>query len=295
MTKTNIITVANQKGGVGKTTTVVNLASSYASIGKKVLVIDMDVQANATTALGLEKPKEGAQSIASAIQKRLTFDKVLCSTQFGIDIVCGSRKLDDLVPSLIGTTRKFKLVEQLLDTKKINLYDIVLIDTHPSLDMYFQSAMAASHYYLIPLFAEAFSVSGLVDQINAIEDIRFDLNKMLTSLGVVICNFNQRDSVHVDFEKIIRALGKKAGFRILNTTIPNSTAVKTSQMKALPLNHYKPKLPVTLAYSTLAGELLPELRGKRIGRRVAPVDTNAIRKSHREKDRGVVFEESLEF
>jgi len=274
--KTSIITVANQKGGVGKTTTVINLASTYASSGKRVLVIDLDVQCNATTSLGVEKPSISAPSVASAIKKRETFDKAIYPTKFGIDLVAGSRELDNLVPFLIGTTRKFKLIEQLLDTKELDNYDIVLIDTHPSLDMYFQSAMAASHYYLVPLFAEAFSVSGLVEQINAIEDIRNDLNKMLTSLGVVICNFISRDSVHIEFEKIIRSLGKKAGFNVLKTMIPHSGAVKTSHKKALPLNHYKPQLPVTMAYTSLGGEILPQLRGKRIGRRLAPIDTVAL-------------------
>lgn len=278
--KTSIVVVANQKGGVGKTTTVVNLAASFAALGKKVAVLDLDPQCHATIGLGLEKTGDKAINVQYAIKERKTIEEVLVETKFGIDVIPGSRKLDDLAQGLIGTTRQFKIIEQLFECKKANKYDIILIDTRPSLDIFFQAAMAFSHYYLLPLFAEEYSVEGLVEQINASEEIRKDLNKTLTFLGAVITNFMKTNKNHKDFEKIIRKTGKTSGFKILNTIIPYSESVGSAQKLHLPLNHYRysKSSPVWHAYTALAGELLPQLKGKRIGRRFAPVDTEAIKK-----------------
>ncbi|MEI6417401.1 MAG: AAA family ATPase, partial [Verrucomicrobiota bacterium] len=198
----SVIVVANQKGGVGKTTTVVNLASSYAHLGKKVLVIDLDYQANATSALGVDESKiaEGA-SITRAISEELTLDKVrLPSRVKNVDVLSSTRGLLGLPEKFLGQPNQFSLVTSVLDCPEYEEYDIILIDTHPSLDCLSQSAFRASHYYLIPLFAEADSARGLGHQIQAVEKIRQYQNPMLMLLGCVITRFDKQNATHRKFE-----------------------------------------------------------------------------------------------
>jgi len=290
--KTSLMVVANQKGGVGKTTTVVNLAAAFTTLGKNVLVIDLDPQCHATMGLGLEKTGEGAKNVQYAIRNRTNIDEVVKKSKFGIDVVPGSRNLDETAQKILGTTRQFKFIEQLLETKNISKYDLVLIDTRPSLDVIFLAAMAAAHYYILPLFAEEYSVEGLVEQINAAENVRIDLNKPLTFLGAIITSFMKSNKNHIDFEKIIRQTGKSSGFKVLNTVIPYSESVGSAQKLHLPLNHYRyaKSSPVWHSYMALAGELQPHLKGRRIGRRFSPINTNAILASNHASE----FETSVE-
>ena len=275
MRKTSIITVANQKGGVGKTTTVVNLASSYSAMGKKVLIVDTDHQANASLGLGLEKQVGiDGLNLYTAIQNNLTIEEVALPTKVkNISMVAACDALEELGKKLIGLPQQNVIMDKLLNSKKIDEFNIVIIDTHPSIDTYFQAAMKTSHYYLVPLFAEAYSTSGLKRQINAIEQIRIHLNPMLTCLGAVITNFKKKP-IHIHFEKVIRDIAKNSGFKVLNTVIPHSDAVSSAESHRLPLNAYRNSkaLPVTHAYAALAGEILPELKGKRMGRKHAPIN-----------------------
>lgn len=280
--KTSIIVILNNKGGVGKTTTSINLASSYAELGKKVLVIDLDSQANATAALGMAKEIEkSGRCIERSVLDRKDLSQTFVTTKFeNIDGVgVGSRKLMEKVGrDMYGSSRHHKIIEQLLECKKAREYDLIIIDSHPGNDdVFLQSALAYAHYYLIPLFAEEYSSQGLVEQINAIEEIRLDLNPMLTFLGAVITKFDKYNSVHVDFEEVIRDIAKKSGFKVMDTVIPNSKLVSKAESRKLPLNQFglSKNKPVTHAYTVLAGELLPNLKGRRIGRK-AKIDTSKI-------------------
>ncbi len=257
-TKPKIITVANQKGGVGKTTTVANIAASLAQDGNKVLVIDCDYQANATSLFcGDGQIKKQEQSYTYAIKNDLSFDKVMVKTSFkNIDIVPSNRELDDLREQLVGQPNQFKLVDLLLDSPKIKDYDFVIIDTHPSLDCFFQSAVAASDYYIIPLFPEADSSRGLAHQIQAIDKIKRYLNPALKFLGCVIVKYDRYNATHQKFEKLIRSFGKENNFSVFKTFIPNSQSVAAAAAHGLPLFHYKNDSPATKAYKALSKEVL---------------------------------------
>ena len=253
-----IITVANQKGGVGKTTTVANLAASLADQGNMVLVIDCDYQANVTSLLcGDEQVKRKEKSFTQAIKKDLTLEKVVVGTSFqNIDIVPSNRDLDDLREQLVGQPNQFRLVDFLLDCEKTSDYDVILIDTHPSLDCFFQSAIAASKHFIIPLFPEADSSRGLAHQLQAIDKIKRYLNPQLNFLGCAIVKYDRYNATHLKFEKLIRKFGKENAITVFATNVPNSQSVAAAAAHGLPLFHYKPDSPATLAYTGLARDIM---------------------------------------
>lgn len=268
---TSIVTVANQKGGVGKTTTVVNLAASYANMGKRVLVIDMDSQGNATALLGVEeKVKKTGKEIAKAILNNLSLDQiVLPSNTEDVDVLGGSKLLKEVKDRMEGKARQHLLLSSLLDTEALNVYDVVLIDTHPSFDCLLLSSLVASHYYIVPLFAEKSSISGFSELLAYCSDLK-PLNPMLMLIGCIVTKFDRSNATHLKFEKFVREVGKSSKIRIFETLIPMSQSVAGSDAASQVLLKYKRNAPVTMAYTALAGETSPLLKGKRIGRMATP-------------------------
>jgi chromosome partitioning protein len=263
--KPSIVTIANQKGGVGKTTTVANLASSLADSGRIVLVIDCDYQANVTSLLrGDEQIKQKEKSITYAIKHDLSLDKVVIGTPFkNIDLVPANRELDDLRDQVIGQPNQFRLVDLMLDCDKTNTYDVIIIDTHPSLDCFFQSAIAASEHFIIPLFPEADSSRGLAHQLQAIEKVKRYLNPQLNFLGCAIIKFDRYNATHQKFEKLIRKFGKENGVKVFRSNIPNSQSVAAAAAHGLPLFYYKPDSPAALAYKDISKEIISLLKQKK--------------------------------
>jgi len=262
----SIIAIGNQKGGVAKTTTIVNLASAYAQLGKKVLVVDMDYQGDSTCLLGVRDivRNDFTKTVPYAIQNDLTLKDIRIPSNIeNVDILATTRVLDELNNQLVGKPKQLKVVELLLECDELYDYDIILIDTHPSLDAIFKASIAASHYCLIPIFAESESSEGLAHMISEIEGISKYLNRSLHFLGCLITKYDVRNTTHVKFEKLLRETAKRGNFNIFKTVIPISTAVASASAVQLPLNVYKKSLNVSIAYETLAKELLPELIGKR--------------------------------
>lgn len=277
----SIVTIANQKGGVGKTTTVVNLAASFAQLGKKVLVIDMDYQGNATALLDAEKlaERDYKKTISYAIRNNLTLKDIRLPTNINnVDVLAATRDLDNLRDELAGKVKQLKVVEFLLKCDEVEDYDVILIDTHPSLDCLFQASLIASHYYLIPLFAEADSSKGLGHMIAEVEEIRKFWNPNLFFLGCVITRFDSKNSTHVKFQKLLRETSKEGKFHVFDTTIPISNVVAAASAQQLPLLNYKKNAPIAISYSALAGEIIPNLKGKRKGRNFQPVKTEFLNK-----------------
>lgn len=282
-TKPVIITIANQKGGVGKTTTVANLAASLAEKGKLVLVVDCDYQANVTSLLcGDEQLKEKERSFTFAIKNDLTLDKVVVPTPFkNIDLVPSNRELDDLREQLVGQPNQFRLVDLMLDCKSAHNYDYILLDTHPSLDCFFQSAIAASRHYLIPLFAEADSSRGLAHQLQAIDKVRRYLNPSLNFLGCVITKYDRYNATHQKFENLIRQFAKENNIHVFKANIPSSHSIAAAAAHNLTLFHYKKGATAALAYADVARELQrlasksSDLKNKR-GTRVKDTSSDSL-------------------
>lgn len=263
----SIITVGSEKGGVGKTTTVVNLAASFASLGKKVLVVDIDPQANATELLGVNREQAESHSLAEAILKNKTLETCRLATNTeDVDLLPATIGLKDVIKQLGNGLRQDKLLKPVLANKITDGYDIILIDTHGVEDCLLISALAASHYYLAPVFAEQDSARGLHDFLQTSDFIRKHSNPTLMLLGAVITRFDRTNATHREYEQAIREHGLGSNFRVFETIIPTSKTVAAASKNQMPLAAYRKEAPITLAYQSLAGEMLPLLKGRRVGR-----------------------------
>ena len=268
---TDIITVGNEKGGVGKTTSVVNLAAAFASMGKAVLVMDNDPQGNASELLGVERGQVGPKSLAQAIFDRKSFEDFRIKTNIeGVDLLAGTPLLKQVIKEFGHTHRQDKLLNKVFETKALDEYAVILIDTHGSGDCLLLSSLAASDYYVIPVFAEPESARGLLDMLKSTVELREEINPALTLLGVVITKYDKHNSTHREFADTIRAIGKNAKVRVFTNMIPISSSVPAASKKQISLIEYRRDLPISQAYMALAGEMVPMLGKKKPGRPSVP-------------------------
>lgn len=268
---TDIITVGNEKGGVGKTTTVVNLAAAFASMGKAVLVTDNDPQGNASELLGVERGQVEPKSLAQAIFDRKSLEDYRIKSNIeGVDLLAGTPLLKQVIKEFGHTHRQDKLLNRVFETKALDEYDVILIDTHGSGDCLLLSSLAASDYYVIPVFAEPESARGLLDMLKSTVELREEINQTLTLLGVVITKFDKHNSTHREFADTIRNIGKNAKVRVFTNMIPISSSVPAASKKQISLIEYRRDLPISQSYMALAGEIVPMLGKKRPGRPSVP-------------------------
>ena len=268
--KTSIIAVANQKGGVGKTATSVNLAASFAHLGRKTLLLDLDYQANATSNFGLKQKAKAAGKTASiALREGKNLSAAAVQTEDkNLDLVAGDMGLSKLSREKILDPGAAMLLRHWLDSTEAREYDVIVIDTHPSLDLLFQMAMTAAHYYLVPMFAEADPFDGLQYMFEEINQIKQGLNPNLFFLGIAVTKFDKTNSTHRKFYELLEEFGieNKIGIR---GTIPDSKAIAASSNAQRPLlwQQSHSTLPITKAYVELAKALWPDLKGARQGRK----------------------------
>jgi chromosome partitioning protein len=267
----SIITVANEKGGVGKTTTVVNLAAVFASMGKTVLVVDNDPQGNSTSLLGVERSDSNGKNLGQAMLDKAPCDDYIVSTNIeGVDLIPGSPVLRKVISQLGTGHWQDKLLKKVFETNRLNQYDFVIIDTHGTVDCLLKSSLSVSHYYLIPLFPEPDSARGLFDLLETISDVREASNQRLSLLGILITKYDAHSSTHREFAEEIRKVGKKARVRVFANTIPASKSVPTASRDQKSLLEFRLNLPISQAYIALGGELMTILKGKRTGRPAIP-------------------------
>jgi chromosome partitioning protein len=275
----SIIVITNEKGGVGKTTTAGNLAAAYATMGKRVLVVDMDPQRNLTDLMGVSQDTARNRSIADAILEKKGIDSFIVQTKTeGVDVVPATPKLREIERRYGASFEQDKLLNIPFDTPILEEYDIIVIDTHGAQNCLLTSSLAVAHYYLIPLFPEPDAARGVFDVIEYAERVRNATNRTLTLLGLLITGHDRRVSVHPRVTQSLRNYGHKWNIRVFSSVVPFSSRVKTAAEQQLLLAGLREDAPVTMAYQALAGEILPLLKGRRVGR-VSPPKLEEIANS----------------
>ena len=280
----SFVAVSNQKGGVGKTTTVINLASAWALQGKKVCVIDTDYQANATVGLGAgQYQKIGEKNLYMALENTegpvLPLEEVVVPTNFeNIDIVAACDRLNEVEDNIVRSSLRDVWLEKLLNCESTKRYDVIVVDTHPTLSGFFWGVIAGCHYYIVPCFPEEFSAIGLHKHMRAVESIRENLNPMLKCLGILISNINISNKGDLGSVSYIEEILRGTGIEILETYIPSSLSVRQSHRKGQPLCHYSAakSQPIAHAYACVARTLSKELKGKRQGRKFRRINCDQI-------------------
>ena len=252
MKQPNIIAVVNQKGGVGKTTTAVNLATALAAVRRKVLLIDLDPQGNASTGLGIE-PSERVHTSYDLLIGNSTVSEVEKKTLIpGLSIVPATIDLSGAEIELVGMGhREFKLRDNLVRSN-IN-HDYVLIDCPPSLGLITINALAAAHKVLIPLQCEFYALEGLSHLLKTVELIRGNLNPTLTIQGVVLTMYDRRNKLTEQIEADVRQF---LGTQVYKTVIPRNVRMSEAPSHGKPALVYDMHCPGSKAYIHLASELL---------------------------------------
>jgi chromosome partitioning protein len=246
-----IIACANQKGGVGKTTTVVNLATYLALAGDSVLVIDLDPQGNATSGFGLDRG-EIQRSIYDAIIDDARIDDLILPTNVAnLSIIPSSISLAGAEVELAPLQQRERRLAHVLGTVA-DKYDYVLVDCPPSLGMLTVNALTAADAVLIPIQCEYYALEGLSQLIATINLVRNHLNPDLAIKGVVLTMFDSRTNLSGEVNAEVR---KYLGQAVFDTIIPRSVRLSESPSYGLPIALYRPDSRGAEAYAALASEM----------------------------------------
>ena len=252
-----IISVINQKGGVGKTTTVINLAAGLSMKGKKVLVIDLDPQGNATTGLGLSNNITSEASIYNVLNGKKKISEVIQSTSFeNLNIITSNVDLSGLeVETADDSRRAFKLKDEL--TPILNdsraTYDYILIDCPPSLSLLTIMALVASDALIVPLQTEFFALEGLTQLMKTIDRIKSKLNPQLDIRGILLTMFDKRNRLSGQVEIEARNYFKE---KVYSTLVPRNVRLSEAPSHGMPVLLYDRVCPGSKAYFKFTEEFL---------------------------------------
>lgn len=265
-----VMTVANQKGGVGKTTTAMNLGVALARAGKRVLLIDSDPQANLTSYLGVSPGENAYEALSTLDQVYLSKRPVdaearkqfIASTQSGVDLIASDKALSGVEYYLFSRPDRELVLSQFLNGVSPH-YDVILIDTPPSLNLLTLNALCASDHVLIPVQPEFFSLEGIVKIRESIENIRDRWNAKLSILGVLFTQVSQRRKLT---QEVIDMLRNEMTDLVLETMIHENAAVTESSGHARSVIEYDRASRGAKDYLAAAKEVLARLEEKSAAR-----------------------------
>jgi len=257
MSKFRTFALVNQKGGVGKTTTAINLGTALAAMGKTALVVDLDPQGNASTGLGIDRADRLRSSYELLVGDCDVAEAAIATRVPRLDIVASTVDLSGAEIELVDMERRAHRLDIALAAAPPGRWDVALIDCPPSLGLLTINAMSAASSLLVPLQCEFFALEGLSQLLKTIERVRTSLNPSLEIQGIVLTMYDKRNRLS---DQVAADVRKHMGDRVYQTVIPRNVRISEAPSHGLPALVYDLRCPGSQAYIKLAGELIQRER-----------------------------------
>lgn len=254
---TKILAIANQKGGVGKTTTSVNLAASLAAAQRRVLLIDLDPQGNATTGSGINKSALSKTVYHVLLESDSLRDVRQLAAHGGYEVIPANRELAGAEVELVEEERREQRLRSALAAVQAD-YDYILIDCPPALSLLTLNGLVAAHSVMIPMQCEYYALEGLSDLVNTVKKVRAHLNPQLEIEGLLRTMFDPRNALA---QQVSDQLQRHFGDKVYSTVIPRNIRLAEAPSYGKPVLFYDRASKGALAYTALAGEFLQRREG----------------------------------
>ncbi|MBN9409986.1 MAG: ParA family protein [Burkholderiales bacterium] len=251
-----IFCVANQKGGVGKTTTTVNLAAGLAKVGQRVLMVDLDPQGNATMGSNVDKRKLEHTVYDVLLESATIAEARVRSDKCGYDVIGANRELAGAEVELVSLDNRDKRLRDALAGVDAE-YDFVLIDCPPSLSMLTLNGLCAAHGVIVPMQCEYFALEGLSDLVNTIKQVHANLNRDLQIIGLLRVMFDPRITLQ---QQVSEQLKSHFGDKVFNTVIPRNVRLAEAPSYGLPGVVFDPSARGSQAFVEFANEMVERIK-----------------------------------